>query len=41
LTYDTPLASDEHRTRSYSDVQTVFIGLPLTVNVQDFFRPNR
>jgi hypothetical protein len=27
--------------REYVDTQSVFTGLPLTVNVQDFFRPDR
>ncbi|WVR03511.1 hypothetical protein IAU60_000502 [Kwoniella sp. DSM 27419] len=35
LTYDTA-----HGSRSWSGRMTVFMGLPLTVNVQDFFRPD-
>ena len=34
-------SSADELQREYVDVQSVFTGLPLTVNVQDFFRPDR
>lgn len=37
LTYDSQTRPGQMR--SYDDIQTIATGLPLTVNVQDFFRP--
>lgn len=32
--------ADDETPREWRDVQELFMGLPLTVNVQDVFRPN-
>jgi hypothetical protein len=37
ISYSTPAGE----TRDYVNVLSVFVGLPLTVNVQDFFRAKR